>query len=209
MDNALQQRLHRDTPILPTDPSLPPPELPCCTKRVWVWMNSCFLSWVSFCYIFLFICFSSWRETLREGVVSQPFLSYHDDLWLYFFFYGLLSSYRSFFIWTYRAKAICSVTPFKVSAKPPGTDLDHVFVCDVTVGCSGNDYNVSQRKHLVFMRWADSRNILVLQNKTQRFFFVQMFSIITTNQGKEKMKKMAFKLYFCFLSMQVLNYMIL
>lgn len=37
------------------------------------------------------------------------------------------------------------------SEKPPGMDLDHVFVCNVTVGCSGNDYNVSQRKHFVFM----------------------------------------------------------
>lgn len=149
------------------------------------------------------------RDFKRGSCISAIFELSWWSLTLFFFFYGLLSSYRSFFIWTYRAKAICSVTPFKVSAKPPGMDLDHVFVCDVTVGCSGNDYNVSQRKHLVFMRWADSRNILVLQNKTQRFFFVQMFSIITTNQGKEKMKKMAFKLYFCFLSMQVLNYMIL
>jgi len=36
-----------------------------------------------------------------------------------------------------------------------------------------------------------------------------MFSIIITNQGKGKMKKMAFKLCFCFLSMQVLYYIIL
>lgn len=95
--------------------------------------------------------------------------------------------------------------PFKVSAKPPGMDLDHVFVCDVTVGCSGNDFNVSQRKHFVLMCRADSRNILVLQNKTQRFCFVQMFSIIKTDQGKGKIKKIACKHYFSFWSTQVLN----
>lgn len=85
---ALQLRLRWDTPMLPTGPSLPPPGLPCCSKRVWFWMNLCFLSWVSLCYVFLFVYFSSWREALREGVVSQPFLSYHNDLWLYYFFMG-------------------------------------------------------------------------------------------------------------------------
>lgn len=148
------------------------------------------------------------RDFKRQSCISAIFwviTMIFDSI----FFYGLLSSYCCFFIWTYRAEAICSVTPFKVSAKLPGMDLDHVFVCDVTVGCSGNDYNVSQRKHFVFMCWADSRNILVLQNKTQRFFFVQIFSIIATNQGKGKVKKIAFKLSLCFLSMQVLNYMIL
>jgi len=62
--------------------------------------------------------------------------------------------------------------------------LDHVFVCDVTVGCSGNDYNVSQRKHFVFMHRADSRNILVLQNKTQRFFFCANVFYYNNKSGK-------------------------
>lgn len=156
-----------------------------------------------FGYIFLFVLFSFLKRDLKRAV-SQPFwviMIIFDSI-----FYVLLSSYRCFFIWTYRAKAICSVPPFKVSAKPPEMDLDHVFVCDVTVGCSGNDYSVSQRKHFVFIHWADSRNILVLQNKTQRFCFVQMFSIITTNQGKKKMEKIACKHYMSFLSMKVLKY---
>lgn len=160
--------------------------------------------------VILVIFFCSFVFLLEERLKERELylIPFELSWWsLTLFFYVLLSSYRCFFIWTYRAKAICSVPPFKVSAKPPGMDLDHVFVCDVTVGCSGNDYSVSQRKHFVFIHWADSRNILVLQNKTQRFCFVQMFSIITTNQGKKKIEKIAGKHYMSFLSMQVLKYM--
>lgn len=169
------------------------------------------VSWAE-CHFVIYFClfFFLKRDFERGSCISAIFELSRWSLTLFFLFFNeLLSSYHCFFIWTYRTKAICSVTPFKVSAKPLGMDLDHVFVCDVTVGCSGNDYNMSQRKHFVFMHWADSRNILVLQNKTQRFFFVQMFSIIITNQGKGKIKKIAFKLYFHFLSMQILNYIIL
>lgn len=93
------------------------------------------------------------RDFKRGSCIAAIFeLSWWSLTLFFFFFYELLSSYCCFFIWTYKAEAICSVTPFKVSAKSSGMGLDHVFVCDVTVGCSGNDYNVSQRKHFVFIR---------------------------------------------------------
>lgn len=92
----------------------------CCTKTEWFQMSTCSLSWGSFSYIFLFFFnFYFWRDPISDVVVPHAFLCYHDDLWLYFL-NELLPSYHCFFIWTYRAKAICSMTPFKVSENHPG-----------------------------------------------------------------------------------------
>lgn len=121
---ALQLRLLWDTTTMPVHSLSHPPGVlhpPCLLHHHSMVVDELVYSKLSvpFLYFSVLFFFSFWRDPRSDVVVSHPF--FELSWWsLTLYFNELFPSYHCFFIWTYRAKAICSMTPFKVSENHPG-----------------------------------------------------------------------------------------